>query len=236
MVNITTLIKNDIKNIFRDKTLFFILFVPFIFILINRYAFPLIQLYLPVIHEYKLLVLFVFTSVGVLFPAMIVSFIMIDEKDLDLLKAFRVLPISTAYFLMYRLFFITIAGFVFSFGILYYSGFEVYSLIECYLLSLVFSLSAPFAGLIIITWAGNKIEAATFFKGITFLFIFPLVSVFIPGTIEELFYIIPNYWILQLMLKIPRNEAIWVPVLLVFILHLLLVIVMGIVFSRKNVY
>ena len=113
---------NDLRLIFRDPVLYVMFFVPLLLIILLRFGLPpLIQL-LPVLASYKMVILASICLVTAMFPAFIFSFIMLDEKDLEVLAAIRVLPVSSSVFILYRLLFISLFSLFFNLLILILSN------------------------------------------------------------------------------------------------------------------
>ncbi len=197
MNKIINLTINDFRNIFRDTILTILFFVPVIFIIILRFLLPELLILLPVLNDYVLLFLAVLCSITASFPAYIISFIMLDEKDEDILTVFKVMPISPLTFIFYRLAFITLFAFIFNVVIIYFSGISVFNWWQILLLSLSFATLAPVIALIIITYARNKIEGVTYFKGLNFILMFAIIGYFIQSAWKYVFGIIPVFWTYQ---------------------------------------
>jgi len=187
--------RNDLKNIVRDRTVSVLLFVPLIFIVSLRFAMPLVERGLPVVGGYRPHVVSLFCMLAGVFPAFMLSFIMLDEKDEDLFSVFRVLPISPLRFLLDRLVLVAALGFVYALIIMAGSRLVLYSLPVMLGLSALCALLAPAATLIIVSVAGNKIEGLTIIKGLFPAVLLPLVGVVAPAWWTSAFAVLPTYWI-----------------------------------------
>ena len=99
MKSILLYTRNDLRLIFRDPVLYFMFFVPVLFIILLRFAMPPLFEVLPVLTSYKMVILVSICLVTAMFPAFIFSFIMLDEKDLEVLAVIRVLPVSADGFI-----------------------------------------------------------------------------------------------------------------------------------------
>jgi len=111
MRRILTYSRNDIRLIFRDPILYIMLFVPLIFIGLLRIGLPALSEVFPELKSYTMIFLGTFCLIAAMFPAFIYSFIILDEKDQDVITVFRILPISSIEFLTLRLSFITLSSF-----------------------------------------------------------------------------------------------------------------------------
>ena len=92
MNSILTYTRNDLKLIFRDPVLYVMFIVPLLFILLLRFGLPPLFEVMTVLVSYKMVILASICLVTAMFPAFIFSFIMLDEKDLEVMAAIRVLP------------------------------------------------------------------------------------------------------------------------------------------------
>lgn len=200
MKKILLLSFHDFQLIYHDKVLMVILFIPVIMVSMLWWGVPPIMESLSIDAQYYPLVVSVFCVVAAISPAYLVSFIMLDEKDENVLTVIRTMPLSPVFFLSYRILFTLIFGFFTSILILTFSTFSL-TLINLLLISLLVSLFAPITALTIITFSRNKIEGLTFLKGINLLIILPVLS-FFTGTIGKItLAFIPTFWIYQALMN-----------------------------------
>jgi hypothetical protein len=200
MKKILILSIHDFQLIFRDKVLLVILFIPVIMVSILWWGVPLMMENLAIAPQYYPLIVGVFCIVTAISPAYLVSFIMLDEKDEDVLTVIRTMPLSPIYFISYRILFTLIFGFLTSLLILVVSNLNL-PINYIILTSTLVSLIAPISALTIVTFSRNKIEGLTFLKGINFLTVLPLLS-FFTGTLGKMaLAIIPTYWVYQTLMN-----------------------------------
>lgn len=198
MKKLYTLVANDFKQIFRDKTLFIFLLAPLILIAFVRFVIPIVAAKFPLIIEYyPYLIMGGSIQTSIMF-GFVVTFMILEEKDENVLQVIRVLPISSMYFVFYRLIFATIFSFTGAFLMITLSGIAYPGLISSILLSFQYSLIAAFITLIISTFASNKVEGLAYFKGIDLILMIPMISFFVPQTFKYLFAVIPVFWTYQL--------------------------------------
>ncbi|MEZ4776466.1 MAG: hypothetical protein R3D00_25040 [Bacteroidia bacterium] len=217
------LVRNDIRNIFRDKVLIIFCFLPVIMAVLMRFGFPLTVNYFPLIKDYRLYVLAILCLVSVTGPAFLSSMIMLDEKDENLFTVLRVMPVSSGTFILFRLLFITLLGFFASWVTIVFSETAGVNFFNAVLLSLQTGLTAPLITLLCITLARNKVEGVTFLKGLNFLSMLPLVFIFAVPDWEYAGGIIPFYWVykafgsIEIFTKMIVYSGIGVSVNLLFI-------------------
>jgi hypothetical protein len=233
MKRILTYSLNDIRLIFRDPILYVMLLVPLVFIGFLRFGFPVLALKFPGLQPYARVLLGTFCLISAMFPAFIYSFIMLDEKDQDVVAVIRVLPVSSLEFIMFRLSFISILSFFFIVVIIVSTGIISWPFSTILLTSLPVSLVAPVMSLFIVGFARNKIEGATWMKGLNFIMFLPVLSYFIKGSYEYVLGILPVYWIFKMFE--PGYSSI--PYFLNFIIalsyHLILLLVCIRIFKKR---
>ncbi|HEC43008.1 MAG TPA: hypothetical protein ENI20_09295 [Bacteroides sp.] len=198
MSRIIHYIQNDTKLIFRDPILYVMLAVPLIFIALLRFGLPALTKIFPAVEPYSSLLLGTFCLVTAVFPAFIYSFIMLDEKDQDVVTAIRILPVSSMEFILIRLLFITVVSYTFITILIATTGILEWPLVKILLASIPICLTAPVMSLFIVGFARNKIEGATWMKGLNFILFLPALSYFIQGQYEYVLGLIPVYWIFKM--------------------------------------
>lgn len=188
-------IKNDLKIIFRDETLYIMFFLPVIFILVCRLLVPLIPKYIyPELTEYYWLIVAGLTSVTASTPSFLIGFILLDERDENVHILHKVLPLPSNFILKCRTIFMILASFIFSLLILQFNGLIKMNFIYMIMISILFSLIPPLLTFSIVSIAKNKIVAATLYKGLSMFLVLPIAAFFIKSTWRFSFGIIPFFW------------------------------------------
>ena len=198
MKNLVKYARNDLKLIFRDPVLYVMFFVPLIFIALLRFGLPPLIQVLPVLDSFRMVILASICLVTTMFPAFIMTFILLDEKDLDVMAALRVLPVSPTMFILYRLLFIFLFSFFFILLILVLSNLTEWRPGRMLAISLPLAMVSPASCLIITAFASNKIVGTTWMKGLNFLFMIPVLTYLFHGTWEYILGILPYYWIFKI--------------------------------------
>lgn len=221
--------KNDLKNIFRDPSIWMPMIAPVIILLLLREGIPILEGMYPAIVLYQALIVALMSCVNAIFPAFFVSFMMLDEKDHQLFAVFRVMPIAPQWFILYRVVFIASISFIFAFATIEISGLIKIELLKAIALSSLIALLAPLITLAVVTFAKNKIEGVTLLKGVNMALALPLVAFLVEAPWTRLLGIIPAYWIYK---AFQVTSGFWWQVTLGILLHILLIII---VFRRfKN--
>ncbi|HSJ68377.1 MAG TPA: hypothetical protein VK921_11900 [Anditalea sp.] len=201
MGKLRTLVRMDIKQIWLDATMRSFIMIPFILIIFVRFFVPYLTDIYPFVAEYHHLIMMGAAIQTAVMFGFITSFIILEEKDENVLQVIRILPISSFYFILYRMtftFFISMLGALatISLGGLSYPGIN-----SAILLSIQYGLAAPLIALTIITFAQNKIEGMAYFKAINLILLLPLASFFIKGDFRYIFSLIPSYWTYTLFVQ-----------------------------------
>lgn len=194
MKNVLNLVSADLKNIFRDKALFMVLFVPFIFIILINYGLPVLLHYYPVVNDFTIAILAFACLLTSIFPAYVLSFVMLDEKDLGLIPVLRISPFAFSQFLLYRIVFLYLLSFVLILITLVLTDLLPNNLLKMVILSATTAFLAPLAFLTIVLLAKNKIEGVTYFKLVNTLMALPLIAFYIDHPAVYLSWLVPVYW------------------------------------------
>ena len=194
MVPFLLLAINDLKMIVRDRMLAIVFCLPFLLLVAGALAIPEISGRFIDLSPYSCLVMsFVLIQIAVLF-GFVYAFLMIDERDENILNALRVVPISPPVFLLSRLSGASLFAFLYSVLAFVILGLVKIPVLAIFLISLTFALLAPVIALLIVTFSGNKVDAIAVFKGVDLFIMLPLVSLFISGSWKFIFGMFPHFW------------------------------------------
>lgn len=209
MKKLGTLIGGDLRQIARDRTLLSFLGFPLLVWGFFRWGVPYLTEKYPLLADYHdVLLMFGGMQSAVLF-GFIVGFLMVDEKDEHVMEVIRVLPISSRFFLLYRLLFASVIAGVLAFFIMMCSGFAYPGLVIALGVSILYGLTAPLITLAIATFAANKIEGMAIFKTIDLVLMLPLLAFFIEGPLRYLFGVIPVFWAYAFLERGLAGELVW---------------------------
>jgi hypothetical protein len=228
MKHLAALIINDFRNIFRDDILIVLFFVPFVFILMLRYGLPVLLEHAPAVSEYRFLIVGALCLVTASFPAFIVSFIMLDEKDEGVFIIFKVLPMSDLKFFIYRVGFQIAFSWIYTMLILLLSCPLEMSLWQKISAAILFSLLPPLITLSTVTFARNKIEGATIMKLLNFIIFLPVAGFFTDVPWKYLFGLIPPFWSYRIIELYHNNADFLLSLGIGMVMHLM---ALGLIFA-----
>ena len=232
MNHILNIYINDLRQSFRDRMMIIFLLLPFIMIGVMRILLPLAISYFPVVEPHSYLIVAMLCGAAAVGPGFLSGFLMLSEKDDGVFQVLRVLPVSAGTFLINRVSFIAVLGFIASVLTLSFSGLPMNTGFIL-ILSIQIALFGPIVTLISITFAKNKIEGVTLMKGLNFFFAFPLVILIIDPVWKLAAGIFPYYWIYLAMNEKMVNADFWVYSGIGFVIEVVLLWVVYRVFRRK---
>lgn len=211
MRKVSTFILGDLKLVFRDRMLSLFFFAPILLTLFVRLLVPYVTAIYPIIEDYHpYVMMFAGMQTAIIF-GFITSFMILEEKDEHVIDVIRVLPISSRFFILYRMLFGTFFSALGAFLLISLGGIAYPGFFNSLLLSLQYGLVAPLITLLIGSFAQNKIEGMVWFKGINLLLILPVLSFFLTGPTKYLFTPIPIFWTYSLYATALANEKVgWV--------------------------
>ena len=228
------IIKNDLRLIFRDKSLMVMFIVPVAVILLCRIGIPQLAEIVPDFPDYYWLIVACLTMVNAATPSYLFGFILLDERDENIHIMLRVLPVPENFILKSRVVFMVLMGYLFSTLILLFNGLIHFHYYQIIILSLLFALIPPVSTFAITAFAKNKIEAATLYKALNVLLFIPVVAFFIDGVPKILFKIIPFYWIFETIRLVSLNLQIAISFLLALITNIFLAWLLYRIYKKRN--
>jgi len=206
-------LKNDLKQIMRDPIMAILMVAPLLLII----AFKLMVLYLipfietNIVFDVTPYLDYVFVFVVMMCGAMlgiVTGFMMIDERDGKIAELMSVTPLGRGGYLFNRLLFA--ASFSVFYSILSY---YVLNVVELPLTTMLFVslLSSGYSiiiGLLIFTFADDKVKGLTFAKAINSLSLFAFTDLLDLKWLTVLSWFFPPYWI-TLVVQSPHTFLIY---------------------------
>jgi hypothetical protein len=190
-----SIIVYDLKNTRRDPTLLLLLWMPLLMIFVIRHGIPALASYVPSVTEYSLEIVSFFALLNAIFPGFVLAFILLDEKDLNLMPVINITPVSLSGFLITRIVFLSLYGFLCSWIVFAFNGQIAFPPNEMFASSLLCALNMPIIILFISTKAKNKIEGLTILKAANVTLMLPIIVFFIESPWENILAIFPAFWL-----------------------------------------
>lgn len=197
MKKFKALLKNDFRNILREPILILILFAPLLIVLFFRFAVPLISdLLLPYVNlkEYYVLISGIMLLLVPMLFGILIGFILLDERDENVLICLILTPLGKNNYLLFRLLFPTFLSFAVNILVILACALMQISLLKLIPISLLCSLGTPLSALYLLGLAGNKVEGLTLSKSLGIFMMSPIGWYFINSDFKILLGILPTYW------------------------------------------
>ncbi len=235
MVQIRKLLLNDIRNIIRDRLLLYTAFlIPLIIIIFTRLVIPwLSENVIPLQQFYPLLFMLIVITIPMMF-GFVIGFLIMDERDENLLTVLRVMPISRNTYLLYRMMFISMLSLMYILLFPFLTGLIDTSFIDYLPIGILLAFLTPVLGLVANIVATNKVQAFAVFKTLGGVFYIPLFAFFINNDLKYILGIIPNFWTFMALDKLlTTGQQDYVFLGIGFVLHLILLGVLFYLFNKK---
>jgi uncharacterized membrane protein len=173
------------------------------------------------------------TTVPMMF-GFVTGFLIMDERDENLLTVLRVMPISRNTYLIYRMTFISILSFVYIILFPIFTGLINISILDYLPIGVLLALFTPVMGLVANIVANNKVQAFAVFKTLGGVFFLPLFAFFINNDFKYILGVIPNFWTFMALDKIlTTGQQDYVFLGIGFVFHLILLGVLFYLFNKK---
>lgn len=190
----------DAKNIVRDPMLALAIFGPFILAAAIRYGMKILSdgLHRSLAFDltvYYDLVLIEALLLSPLMLGMIAGFLMLDERDENLIAYFAVTPLTKSGYLLYRLSSPVLLSVVYTVFFVYFTDLVPIPVAALLPLTLLLALQAPVVALLLLAFAANKVEGMALSKGIGITMAAPLAIYFAPEPWSWLASVLPTFWI-----------------------------------------
>jgi fluoroquinolone transport system permease protein len=221
-----TLAPVDLKNVQRDSLLLWIPLLPLILALLLRVAVPELAAFLyaevafDLVPYYPLLM----SSFVLLVPSlvgMIIGFLLLDERDEQILTALLVTPMPLDGYLLYRISLPMILGTLMTLISYPLAGLTPLPFLDLLIISLLGSITAPLLALFLAAFAQNKVAGFAMAKMGNGILMIPTVSYFIDSNWQLLAGIVPAYWPAKAFWLAAAGESYWLYAVVGLVVNLL---------------
>ncbi|GIP34692.1 hypothetical protein [Paenibacillus sp. J2TS4] len=190
----------DARNIMRDPMLVMALAGPLILAVAVRHSLRFLTEWLGHAGVMDLTVYYdlILIETLLLLPlmlGMIAGFLMLDERDEQLISYFAVTPLTKSGYLIYRLSSPVLLSAAYTVFFVYFIDLVRISPVQLVLLTLLLSLQAPAVSLLLLAFAANKVEGLALSKGIGITMAAPIAIYFAPEPWSWLTSMLPSFWI-----------------------------------------
>ncbi|BAS26787.1 hypothetical protein [Limnochorda pilosa] len=190
----------DLRNATRDPLLEVLIYVPFVILALLRLGLPPLRAALLRHPGFDLALHypFIISLVPLLMPimvGMVVGFILLEERDENVLTAISVTSLSKASHLAYKTIVPMAYATVISYASIHLAGLGTYPIAATIPGVLVCSLVAPVVAFFVAAYAENKVTGLVLAKASGLLVIFPVVAHLLAGPWAWIMGVTPSFWL-----------------------------------------
>ncbi len=231
---IISLTRTEFKNIYRDQFLLFICILPIFISILFRFALPQIrELTLPYfdLADYYDPFLCILILLVPSFFGWIIGFIILDDRDEDILSYLSVTPIGKSGYLWFKILLPLLLSIPLAIISLYIVNIKSIELNKILPIIILASLEAPYFALFLGTFANNKVEGLATAKLANIILMGALVPFFIKSNWAYLAGIFPTFWIAKAWLA--KGNIYYIYLIIGIIHHLFVIWLMLYYFNKK---
>lgn len=214
MIRHFTITRGDLKNIYRDRMQLLVAVTPLIIILLLRFLVPVVTNLLKVHLLFDLsphypFILSFFITLTPLFYGMVIGFLIIDERDEQLISYFAITPLTKSGYIKQRVGLPIVITFTLTIILVYGSGIvsiPFLNFLKLIPLAFMLALEAPLMAVVLASTASNKVEGLAIAKGMGITILSPLAGYFIAFRWRYLAGIFPQFWVSQAFLGIYNDH------------------------------
>lgn len=208
----------DLRQARRDPMLEVLLYVPILLLVLLRFGLPPLQKALLQYTGFDLALHypFVFSMVPLLMPlmvGMVVGFILLDERDENILAAIAVTSLSRSAYLAYKTLLPLLYSSLFSYLSLHLAGQSLFPLLSSAPGVMAASLMAPCIAFFLAAYAENKVTGLVLAKASGLLLVFPVIAYLLPEQWAYLMAPAPTFWLSLHFTALAEGKALAWPAL-----------------------
>jgi fluoroquinolone transport system permease protein len=229
----------DARNVGRDPMLTYLPLVPFFMTLALRLLIPwvteLVARYVDLTLYYDFIAGFLLLMTPVM-VGMVAGFVLLDERDENILAAVGVTPLSKTGFLFYKMASATVLSLLLSWTLVAALGLVPLRPLRLIVPAVVAAAEAPLLALFMGAFAANKVEGLVLAKASGLLFLAPLALLFVPPGWQWLAGVIPTYWVTRCFLTLYGDRGVpgfWISAAVGLVYHAVLIVALARRFARR---
>jgi len=236
---IASLAQGDLKSILRDSTMVLAVFGPLAILLLlfflpdietliqSRFAFDL--------REYRLFVVCFMSLVPSMLFGMIYGFIILDERDEDIIEFISVTPLQKNGYLSYKLQMPMLMSAGFFFLLLYTTNLIELNPLHAVFLATIVALEAAIGTLFLVSFADNKVEGLAFSKLLGVFYIAVPVVFLWDSPWHWIGTLLPSFWIAKAFIHSQASSPwVWSDLGMGLVVHFLVLVYLLRVFLHRT--
>lgn len=205
MNRVVHLVRGDCRQVTRDPMLGMTFVAPVLLFLFVRFAMPYAaelaqdRLQLDLTVYYDSILSFVILLIPLML-GMMSGFVMLDERDENVISYYAVTPLTKQGYFLYRLAVPSLMSILCTFFLLAYGGLVPIHITQIAFILPLASLEAPLLTLFLVAFAANKVEGLALSKAAGLIVFAPILIYFIPMPWQLIAGILPSYWVSKTLL------------------------------------
>ena len=202
----------DVKNVWRDDLLAWVMTVPLVIAFLLRFGVPplagwLSQAWAFDLQPYYPLLMSFFVLMAPSMVGMVVGFLLLDERDDRTLTALTVTPMPLGGYLIYRITLPLLLGFVITLVGYPLAGLIPLPLGALVLVTFVAALNGPVTALFLAGFAENKVAGFALVKVLNTINMLPVAAYFIDMPWQAAVGVVPAYWPMKMLWQAAAGES-----------------------------
>ncbi|WP_174495895.1 hypothetical protein [Salirhabdus euzebyi] len=189
----------DWKNIQRDPLLIFTMIGTLLLAALVRFGLPQLTVLLQThttfnLEEHYRLIVSLVLLMTPLMIGMLYGFMILDERDEEVLLYYSVTPLTKTGYLFCRLLVPMVLTFTLSFVVVFIQGVVEWNFLSFIPIALLLAIQAPLITMMMASLASNKVEGLALTKVINLCVLAPLIDYAVSHPIAKVVAIFPVYW------------------------------------------
>ncbi len=220
----------DARNIFRDSSIKWMIFLPLLMAIIIRWGVPPLTVSLEAQYGFDLtpyypaILSYFFVAMCPFVFSMLVGFVLLDERDDNTLTALSVTPLSLNTYFAYRISMPIVLTIVLMFIIFPIAAIGTLPPEEILITAIAAAPTAPMFALFLATVAQNKVQGFALMKLAGMPLLAPIFGFFVDGPWEYAFGIVPTYWPMKVYWMLEAGQAgVWLHALVAVVYQSLII-------------
>ena len=176
---------------------------------------------------YPLIVIY-FSMLPSLLFGMLTGFIILDERDEEIISFIAVTPLGKNGYFSYKILSSVVLSFVFFFINIYASGLVTIPLVYSIGLALLTAIEAPIGAIFLAAFASNKVEGMALSKVLGMMYIAPFIAYFVKSDLQYFAGVLPTFWVTKAFFSVYYdNGGYWFLLFAGLVIHLLFIFLLG---------
>ncbi|MFD2169899.1 hypothetical protein [Tumebacillus lipolyticus] len=204
----------DARQVVRDPVLLMSMLAPLLMALVIRLGVPFAdglaeeRIGISLLGHEPFLISFLLSATPLML-GLLIGFLLLEERDEEMLAYLAITPLGKIGYLCYRLISPVLLSVIFSLIGFLVAGVEAPDALHLWPVLLMLALEAPLLALMMGVFAGNKVEGLALSKAAGVLFVAPVVAYFVTGPWQWAAGVLPTFWAVKAFLASGVGESVY---------------------------